>query len=306
MQPIIKNISRRSLLLTGAASLGYAPSAFGSPNILSEKTFTVEIEPPRPIQASGGTVSDVEIGGRLFRIHAFTDFGSHSFNISDVGSMGAECDFLVVANGGSGARGNNAGGGGGGGGVIKSEKIVETGHHVLAVGDSNGDSMIFEFTSKKGGDGGNASSHPQSGGSGGGAEYQQEPLNRIPGTGLQPSLSPGIGYGNNGDRAGGGAGASAVGSTAGIGIDFSSIFGNQYGENGWFAGGGGNNTGSNPGGLGGGGMGGAGGTSLTPGTPGLPNTGGGGGASNQFADNEHPGQRVGGSGIILIRYPLEN
>jgi hypothetical protein len=76
---------------------------------------------------------------------------------------------------------------------------------------------------------------------------------------------------------------------------------------GWFAGGGGgaiyNTNNFNSGGLGGGGNS-SGNFTVPPAANGAPNTGGGGGGGSNQGWGTFPGN--GGSGIVIIRYPLTN
>jgi hypothetical protein len=134
------------------------------------------------------------------------------------------------------------------------------------------------------------------------------------GTATQPAdfgSYTGVGFGNvgglgnandgpGGRPAGGGGGAGSAGvayngsptGQGGDGKDYSSVFGTDVGDSGWFASGGGAGTGggraATPGGGGDGG-----GT----GTAGLANTGGGAGAS--AADNN---AEAGGSGVVIVKY----
>jgi hypothetical protein len=322
--------------------------------------------------ATGGNVTDVEIGGRLFRVHSFTDVGSHTFEVVDQGDSNGEVDVLVVAGGGSGAAtpGEHKGGAGGAGGLVfvPSLKLNVDSQYSVAIGkggDSVGQTSSFSplpgiagenstfgelITALGGGRGARrgVASSSLDGGSGGGGHYQT-----AGGQGLQPS-QPGLsgapyGFGNQGGsggadhgRGGGGAGDFGRNSSqgtldgrlqsgawsGGIGLkevtigrntyNFAEVFGTEFGEivNGeaWFAGGGGggeNNQGHNrygAGGLGGGGRGAflnAGyvgtvwGTDTSAGESGDPNTGGGGGSARQGVSG------AGGSGIVIIRYPLE-
>lgn len=199
---------------------------------------------------------------------------------------------------------------------------------------SGGNSSAFGLTSIGGGRGGNFDDStslrlaPAVGGSGGGAANQGSTLTGANGT---------SGQGNKGGNANstegipyagaGGGGATAVGtnvntSTGGAGINLSAYFPNWgtnasntlTGTRGYFAGGGGGGlyagtSGSaadefRVGGVGGGGRGqsynGPGGTTSV--MDGLPNTGGGGGGGTTNGSLERSGK--GGSGIVLIRYPL--
>jgi len=66
----------------------------------------------RPIQATGGVVSEITVAGVRYRLHSFMAVGTHSFEVLDPGSEGL-IDYLVVGGGGGGSTG-----GGGAGGVL--------------------------------------------------------------------------------------------------------------------------------------------------------------------------------------------
>lgn len=277
------------------------------------------------LEASGGTVMDIEQNGIAYRVHAFTDVGSHDFEVF----RGGECDVLVVAGGGSGVTvsGRNRGAGAGAGGVVNQTLYLndfETNVSVfvgnggnIGAGDNGENSFFYDITAIGGG-----GANGKDGGSGAGGDERQ-----IGGRGLQPT-SADEGFGNDGGEGfrtgqnsryrnpGGGGGAGSPGTDGssdfetevcgfgGDGINFGHIFGNQYGENGFFAGGGGggNRLGTpGTGGIGGGGNGTSrGGTAQS----GIPNTGGGGGGAGSN-DNTGIGG-AGGSGIVLVRYPIPN
>ena len=69
--------------------------------------------PPPQTEASGGVVSDYAIGPLVYRTHIFT--GSGTLNVTGIGDLGGNAEYLVVAGGGGG--GHNVGGGGGAGGL---------------------------------------------------------------------------------------------------------------------------------------------------------------------------------------------
>jgi hypothetical protein len=172
----------------------------------------------------------------------------------------------------------------------------------------------------------------QPGGCGGGGAGDDASRSRPGGASNQPSVGGATVYGTSGGTGrsgswagGGGGGATSggsnspsgnVGGPGGAGVDMRSFFGTGFGEGGYFAGGGGgcssgeSGTAAVPGGIGGGGDGyanngseyGAG----TTGGDGLENTGGGGGGVRDRYDGSNSYTRAGngGSGIILIRYPL--
>jgi hypothetical protein len=289
----------------------------------------------RPMVATGGNVTDVEIEGRLYRVHSFTDVGEHTFEVTDTGDLRGECDVLVLAGGGGG--GSDNAGGGGGGGVLNDTINVIPSSYELKVGDGgrgsgtsnanlqeNGEnSSAFNLIAFGGGFGGNgqAGSRPASSGGSGGGGHGELLLNSPP----VPDYSGGsgiLGQGNNGGNGtpapsinfqgagGGGGGASQVGETAvlpfgGKGGDgfLSNISGTllHYGSGG---GGGSGGVGANGGGgagdyAGGGERGGT--RTINFGESGVVNTGGGGGGS----ENSGTSGGTGGSGIVIIRYPLE-
>ena len=288
-----------------------------------------------PIVASGGdTVADVQIGGILYRIHVFTTVGSsQAFEVQTLGTSEARVDCLIVAGGGGGDS-RHQGGGGAGGVVFKENVSAFVANYPVVVGNGGiGESANLADNSTNGGNssvfgltalGGGAAS--TNGGSGGGG------FSTNIGLGLQPTLPSG-GFGNDGGTgtsgnpyaAGGGGGAGGPGGTTtsyssaeadggdgGPGKDYSAYFGTSFGENGWFGGGGGGGGDEDgrsvggQGGIGGGGNG-YGNDTSSPGYPtgddGLPNTGGGGGGA-AFESGVNFKSGDGGSGIVIIRYPL--
>jgi len=239
------------------------------------------------------------------------------------------CDILIVGGGGSGGV-RDAGGGGAGGliyltnvNILNSNLSVgkggasrTSGSHISGYKGNNSFIVIdgITYTAEGGGKGGqwNESNNNStgSGGSGGGGGGN----NSAGGTGNQQSSTSG-GYGNNGAQGsgsysgGGGGGAGGAGTrhsgdtggNGGIGMDFSAIFGTEYGDNGWFAGGGGMGSGSGAngtGGLGGGGN----GANSGDAKGGMDGTGGGGGGHRNSGGTSGKG----GDGIIIIRYVHNN
>lgn len=271
-------------------------------------------------------------GGIITHIHEYSSVGANTF---DVPSYINEVDVLIVAGGGGGAGNtgfNSAGGGAGGAGglIFEAAYTVTPGSTIpLFVGDggnginsannpaANGENSEFDGLIALGGGGGILTSGTNNnaannGGSGGGG--RENPA----GIGLQPT-SPDGGFGNDGARnvggdnggaGGGGAGSEPTnitgddGGNGGDGLDYTGVFGTQFGDNGFFSGGGGGGGDADGalglGGLGGGGNGASARDDIAP-IPGMPNTGGGGGGGS----SEHPGVN-GGSGIILIKYVEPN
>ena len=77
--------------------------------------------------ATGGVISEYTSGSDIYRAHVFTSSGT--FNVTTVGDIDSEVEFLVVAGGGGGggSRDNYAGqGGGGAGGLITNVPGVST------------------------------------------------------------------------------------------------------------------------------------------------------------------------------------
>ena len=290
-----------------------------------------------PVVATGGTVTDITQDGQLFRVHTFTSSGT--FNVT----RGGEVDVLVVGGGGAGGPSefSGAGGGGAGGLVYASNKVLDSGVVEVSVG-AGGEAIPFRVglaadnalgedskfagvTALGGGAGSGAGYEPDRvglpGGSGGGHDGSG---NGTRGTeGLQPGTNPVVilDAGNDGggfpnpndpDRGGGGGGAAEKGEIAasntqggngGDGLYFGDKFGDNVGEDGYFAGGGGAGSRNSPqalGGIGGGGKG-VGGSSDSA-ESGLPNTGGGGGGAANSSSTSKGGD--GGSGIVIVRYRI--
>ena len=239
---------------------------------------------------------------------------------------------LVVAGGGGG--GGVIGGGGGAGGVVyKTEQTLNSASYTIKVGQGgtggNGwntatqggtpgkDSVFGSYTSAKGGGGGahhagNTLSTVTNGGSGGGSALPDA----TGGTSTQTD-----GYGNDGGDGGnahmgaGGGGAGSVGgdtraSAGGNGGEglFVGVFGEIYGESGWFAGGGGGGVRDGVGRINGtGGLGGGsdGTITTTKAQDGTAHTGGGGGGGGYNADTSAQIGGSGGSGVVLVRYIVD-
>jgi len=251
------------------------------------------------LSATGGTIT--EVGG--YRIHTFTSSGT--FTVSEGGNV----DYLVVAGGGAGGAANTgsgaSGGGGGAGGfrngtgyaVTPQAYAITVGAGGAGVydraGNSGSNSVFSSITSIGGGGGGTGSSYPPAtGGSGGGGDY----IAGAAGTAGQGS-SGGTGSAANQYTSGGGGGAGGPGGNGvpslsgngGSGLP-SSISGSVV----YYAGGGGGGayaTGRTPG------TGGQGGGGTGQSSGGMANTGGGGGAGSGTGYS-------GGSGIVIIRYPI--
>ena len=305
--------------------------------------FTVAESTFIPITATGGTIlPNIYSAGRFFRVHTFTAVGSSAFVVTEAPS-GSTVEYLVVGGGGGGGMDMGGGGGGGGvlsgtvsvsaqsypivvgdGGLSSGQPYAS--RNADSAGVSGSPSSAFGVTALGGAGGagshdGNQGPARTGGSSGGGASGQN--ANQSAGTAGQ-----GFAGGTTGGQwySGGGGGAGGVGSNGGsnpqggIGI-VSSILGPSY----YFGGGGGGSGYSQGGGNGGRGGGGGGGRwsagsngvgnteGLNPGGnatgadysgyggSGGVNTGGGaGGHAHQATTNS----RKGGSGIVVVRYPI--
>jgi hypothetical protein len=245
-----------------------------------------------------------------------------SGSITFTGSVTAS--ILVVAGGASGAQGNTSGGGGAGGLITQSSVVIAAGTYTITVGAGGagpvyrptppanpGSNTVFStYTAIGGGGGTNASGVAGSAGrSGGGGAGSYAGVGWAIGAGGAATSGQGFAGGQGQYSGGGGGGASAVGGTGStsnieLGADGGAglLFDDRY-----YAGGGGGGVGNNGyqskysmGGLGGGG---GGGSVARNGFDAEANSGGGGGGGNS---NGGVGQAAGagGSGIVLLKYPL--
>ena len=264
---------------------------------ISNVSSNVTIENPTAIAATstaGNVITDTN-----YITHVFTAAGTFTVTKVPAATANATLELLVVGGGGASmAPGNNPQGtaGAGAGGFIAESNVATATTYTVRVGNggNNGAAQDSSFSggsgsanityiAKAGGFGGGNFVISRSGGSGGGADGNGGGS----GTGV-----PGQGFGGSMTQPAGGGGAGAAATTANGGVGkvapMSPSLGTSYGTTGpspgrWFAGGGGGNGGS--GGAGGGGG---------PGQAGTTNTGGGAGGGA-------PG--LGGSGIVIIRYP---
>lgn len=266
------------------------------------------------VDATGG---DVTISGG-YKYHVFRSSGQ--LTVAQPGWA----EVLVVGGGGGGAE---WGGGGGAGGFRLSSLLVQPGPTSVIVGagapTTNGygvfpasasDSSLGTFAALGGGRAGPSNNGGGAGGSGGGASL-------FGGTGGAGTSGQGNAGGNTsttGAGGGGGAGAAggnAVGTTSGsggAGSAAASVWGAATdtgvlsGGLRYFAGGGGGSGSAQDGytrGLGGVGGGGDGQNGATAGTAGTANTGGGGGGGGRQSGITYAGG-AGGSGIVIVRYPV--
>lgn len=327
-------------LVSGAATLPYISNftvpttplsiyPTGTTALLLRAVSPLTIFPDGAIQSATGGDTVQDIGG--YRIHTFTTVGTSTFTPATSGAV----EVLVVAGGGSG--GTRHAGGGGAGGLIYNSSFSVSGAVTVIVGDGGagrgsgltagpgnpGDNSVFSSLIAIGGGYGNQGAGGGSGGSGGGVWSNYTVGAGTAGQGNNGafgSLAPYNDESSYGGGGGGGAGAPGTASTSGTLVTAGSGgIGIQYSISGtptYYAGGGGGSTTcqspyyatGGSGGLGGGGAGGGflnGSTNfLTDGVAGTNGTGGGGGAggfTNAFG-NYASGK--GGSGIVIVRYPL--
>jgi hypothetical protein len=294
-----------------------------STGIPADSTFTlygIKATPPVP-KATGG---DIIANDGTYWYHAFTSSGTFTPKAT-LSSLGV----LVVAGGGGSARGPNSNGGGGAGGysLLSTSGANGTDYSILVGGGgagrvgvtsgvgTNGSNSAFSSTPVNGGGGGAYSAAGASGRSGGGSSTGfTTPVAGGTATGSGTGNAGGSATGNaaGGWQGGGGGGAGAVGTSGtitaggvgGVGLSTASAYGlaTGTGENSsgtvYFAGGGGgnaynqNNFYYGAGGLGGGGS----------NSAGTVNTGGGAGGGGFLSSTSNG--FAGGSGIVIVRYPI--
>jgi hypothetical protein len=325
-------------------NLAVGGSITGTLDVLNKSSIAYTGKSYSKLNASGGEQITAVINDQKYRIHAFKTVGQSNFTVEE--AVNAKIDVLIVAGGGGGG-GRHGAGGGAGGLIFKEGYSVSPGNYSVSVGSGGaggdgsggsgfkgGDSAFDGLIANGGGAGHGAddSSGTQDGGSGGGTNSYS--ANTI-GKATQPSSSGG-GFGKDGGdtvygsgspynhAGGGGAGQKGRNGTmdspggGGEGQYYGDIYSDNFGENGYFAGGGGGGSHSptpdafvNSGGLGGGGDGGQtpyntntdSGGNGNDGEDGLANTGGGGGGGSTDSSSGGGGGD-GGSGIVLIRYPI--
>jgi hypothetical protein len=299
-------------------------------NFSSGSTFTlygIKAAIPAP-KATGG---DVITTDGTYWYHAFRSTGS--FNLTPaVSSLTA--DILQIAGGGGGGANVGAGAGAGGISYLSNQSLTlqtytclvggggaSITRNIVSTGNMGSNSRFGSLTAAVGGGGG--------GGNGGGSEYTGGTGGSGGGSGEGANQGSGtIGQGNNGGTAndnppnygsGGGGGAGAVGGNgtssaggaggAGVNTYSSWALATATGVSGFYAGGGGGATfgGGTPG-SGGSGGGGAGGSftdgSGYVGVSGTTNTGGGGGGMGGNSVIPVFGSGAGGSGLVIVRYPV--
>jgi len=289
-------MSRNNRNIQGGLSMGAELAFRTNRGTLGQVDAIAKHSRFRATVATGGTITQVVSGGRTWNVHTFT--GSSTFTISEVGTD-LTVQYLIQAGGGGGGR--YAGGAGGGGQVQSGEASVPVflptvrSYTITIGGGGAGDStngansVIQDIFTCSGGGRSVSNVGGFNGGCGGGRQYNYAQT----GTGI--AGPPRQGY--NGGYPGGGTAAAATttSSVGGAGRSTTIRAATEY-----FGGGGGHSgygtgLGTGAGGIGGGGPGSMGGTNVN----GTANTGGGGGAQVNS-----PFGGTGGSGIIIIRYPI--
>lgn len=304
------------------------------------------------ITGTNNLINNYIINSIKYKFAIFKNNGTFTFN------KNLKCDILIVGGGGGGggADGTNGGGGGGGGAVlyITNYKLFTT-YSPLTIsigsggigsfgGFSNGtngnqssiliDGITFKALGGGGGGGGIGIAGNNSGSGGGGGFSVINNASNSGGVSTKLRYYNWTSLGNSGGKgfevsgycSGGGGGAGSAGTDAqnnksgngGSGINLSSIFGTNVGDQGYFAGGGGGGTSLNMtdnnnnyqigfrnGGNGLFGGGGNGGYNGGYREDGLPNTGGGGGGGGGAGFLSMGMGGDGGSGIVIIKYYID-
>jgi len=281
--------------------------------------------------ATGGATSQITSDGITYRVHQFTTVGNSSFTVTNPGSWN-QFEYLIVAGGGGGGGGWSGGGGGGGGVLTGTFAPANTTYPVVvggggALGQWNGvqassgaNSSFFGLTAIGGGRGGGQSPDyvPSTGGSGGGGSGGRAEVGAAGTVNQGNAGGQGVSSGGPMGGGGGGAGVGKVGLPATTGASPRGGFGGdgrpsriRLATGIEFFGGGGGGGGHGPasppgqggyGGRGGGARGANYGTENAPG--GTPNTGGGGGGAGGRTGIDGYASGPGGSGIVIVRYPI--
>ena len=306
----------------------YKPFSFFDPafvgNLLKVKAF---------IQATGGEINEYDENGITYRSHTFLSNGTFEVTKLGITPEFNELEVLLVAGGGSSA--NRLAGGGGAGGYLLDDLNASLGQFNMVIGAGgtaptnttdvrllsvNGENTTAFSLTAIGGGGGGVLDNPvgSNGGSGGGARGGGgTAAGVLGGTGTSGQGNNGGANGTDGGFSSGGGGGGGAGNS-GFAGGSSSGFKAGAGGDGlsntlrdgtvqFYAGGGGGGGADSTavpiatGGLGGGGDGGV--TSAQPGQNGAANTGGGGGGGG-FTGNVNAQSGNGGSGIVIVRYPI--
>ena len=201
------------------------------------------------LTATGGVISDYTSGPKVYRTHIFTASGS--FTVSEIGTLPATIDYVIVSGGGGGAAnggtiGYETGGGGAGAFIrqgISTPRPVSVQAYPVVVGGGGvggpatpaiprkgNPSSFYGKTAEGGGAGGYGTPGNCQGGSGGGGSFHPSGPSRTGGTGNgapapapvqadgDATDSPDVGWGHPGgtatyspNRGAGGGGAGGAG-----------------------------------------------------------------------------------------------
>jgi hypothetical protein len=289
-----------------------------APNFAAGSSFTLYgisklgVTPTVYPKATGG---DIIKNDGTYWYHAFLSTGAF------IPSQALTADVLVVA-GGGGSHPEGSGGGGAGGLLGFTNQALTSGtSYPCTVGagggvGSNGNNSQFSSLTATIGGGKGGYGQGANGGSGGGGSGTNSYGLGTAGQGYNGSDNSGNSYNGWPRGAGGGAGGpggavtsnnkggdGGIGSSAYSSWGLATSTGHNVSGTVYYAGGGGGSTyyggsgvSASTGGYGGGGNGGLGGA----GASGLPNTGGGAGGN----DTTNTSVAQGGSGIIIIKYPM--
>lgn len=238
------------------------------------------------IFATGGTVTDINVSGVMWRVHVFVSTGQFEVLQSSITT-----EYLVVAGGGKGGYGASGvngwgGGGGGAGGMLTGSTNITQGIHTVTIGAGSttlgaqgGSSSIGSIVTTTGGGWGGYGGTPTSGGaggSGGGAARSTTSGIGTSGQGNNGASGSAYGGGQTTGAGGGGKGSSSGAPTNGLvsTITGSSVMYASGGSGGPY-------------------------TSISNGTDGAVNTGNGGNGGSATTTGGN-----GGSGIVIIRYQI--
>ena len=253
----------------------------------------------------GGTATQYINNGITYAVHTFTN----NTNFYPPANL-THARVLLVGGGGNGGNypGNGWTGGGGGGGEVKDVDIAISGTMAVAVGAAGTSSSFGGQTAVYGGQGSNGGQPGGSGASGGGgwgvlnglAGGSSSIIGGYPGG--QGALEAGV-YpaGGNGGGGGGSGWYGSDASSSGGGNGGDGKMSNITGVSVYYGGGGGGSgmLSFGTGGVGGKGGGGNGVGVNTTATNGVAASGGGGGGGGGYF-----GTGAGGSGVVIISYPL--
>jgi hypothetical protein len=301
----VGTVALNSATITDAA--GNALTLTPTPATVTGVTINV------PIVATGGTTSEITVGGINYKVHTFTSNGT--FTVT--GGTLSNVEYLIVGGGGGSGQSPAGGGGGGGGQVVNNSISLNAGNYSVTVGEggavwNDGSNSVFGSITAIGGKKGQEGTGDRAGAGGATSKIINGVTNAYTGgsatntSNTRRAGGGGAGSGQNGTNA-----AASIGGNGGNGF-----MSNITGADSYYGGGGGGGAEWAPansgvirgiGGLGGGGNGEAniaGRIGYAASTAGTPNTGGGGGGTGGLNGVGLGVHRAGGSGIVIIRYPI--